>query len=166
MRRVLLAVAIVLAILPADACAELTGPMPELGVAEGVRLHSVVDGDTIRITLDGELRRVRLIGVDAPELGRNGASDECYAQEATVLLESLLAGDGLELRADSSQGDADRYGRLLRHVFVGDSSAAVGLLAAGAAREYTYDEPYAGYEAHRAAEAAAIEARAGLWGAC
>ncbi len=139
---------------------------PAPAAAEAVELLSVIDGDTIAIQRDGQRERVRIIGIDTPELGRDGASDECYAQEATTLLERIVAGGEIEMRADESQGDTDRYGRLLRHLYIDDISVAVQLIAAGAGYEYTYDKPYLGQDEHRAAEAAAIAADAGLWGAC
>ncbi len=52
---------------------------------ELVRIYRVVDGDTIYVepeAIGGTEGAVRIIGVDTPEIGRNGAEDECYAPEA------------------------------------------------------------------------------------
>lgn len=145
-----------------------------------VQLDRVIDGDTfvMRSEVIGivsgpwvlreydESQRVRIIGIDTPELGRNGNPDECYAQEATATLTAALSAGPIELVSDPSQGDTDKYGRLLRHVTVNGQSIAVTMLAAGMGHEYTYDTPYAGLADHQAAEAAARDSGTGLWSAC
>lgn len=78
----------------------------------------------------------------------------------------MVYGQAVELRADPTQDDTDRYGRLLRHVYIDGQSAAVVLLEAGAAHEYTYDAPYIGQAEHRDAERAAQADALGMWGSC
>jgi len=127
---------------------------------------AVVDGDTIDVDTGAGAQRVRIIGIDTPEIGRNGAVDECYAQEAREYVNDALYGRVVELYSDLTQDDADRYGRLLRHVIVDDRSIAEEAIAAGMGYEYTYDAPYGGQDAHKAAQNAAAAAGAGLWSAC
>nr|WP_249291229.1 thermonuclease family protein [Leucobacter manosquensis] len=110
--------------------------------------------------------RVRLIGLDTPEINRDGGQDDCYAQEARDELNTMVYGKAVELRADPTQDDTDRYGRLLRHVYIDGQSAAVVLLEAGAAHEYTYDAPYIGQTERRDAERAAQADELGMWGSC
>lgn len=77
----------------------------------------VIDGDTI-VLKTGE--KVRYIGVDAPELNKDGAADdECLAWVARIRNTQLLAGGELKLVKDLS-ADKDKYGRLLRYVYSGD----------------------------------------------
>jgi len=147
------------AILPAE-------PGPEYGESAAAVLERVVDGDTIVISEDGASPRVRIIGIDTPELGRGAAADECYAQEATVALTAALGAGPLELVSDPSQGDTDKYGRLLRHVYVNGQSVAAKMLAEGMGHEYTYSAPYAGQAEHLAAQSAAQANGVGLWSAC
>ena len=47
-----------------------------------VSVDEVVDGDTIRVTSGRGVERVRLIGIDAPEVDHDGDWDECWAEEA------------------------------------------------------------------------------------
>ena len=70
-----------------------TGPDPSAGQATQVRVTAVVDGDTLRVEdLGGrELGRVRLLGIDAPEVAHPPAPEECYADQATDLLEELAS---------------------------------------------------------------------------
>lgn len=139
----------------------------ESGSSSEQQVVAVVDGDTIK-TIDGTgtENRVRIIGIDTPEIGRGGAADECYAQEARTVLASFVDGQTVELVTDPSQGDVDKYGRLLRHVHTDAGNIAQLLLEQGAAHEYTYDDPYLGQTEFRAAEAAARDAGNGLWGSC
>lgn len=145
---------------------------PAAGTGAGSRSESaevvaVVDGDTIDVALPGGKERVRIIGIDTPEIARDtGQTDDCYAQEARTFLDKLLYGRTVELRTDPSQQDVDKYGRLLRHVDVDGQDAALAALSAGVGVEYTYAAPYAGQGDYRAAEAAARNEQLGLWGAC
>lgn len=128
---------------------------------------AVVDGDTIDVELPDGKERVRIIGVDTPEIAREASeTDDCYAQDARTFLDELLYGRTVELRTDPSQQDIDKYGRLLRHVYVDGQDAALAALSAGVGVEYTYAAPYAGQADYRAAEAAARDEQLGLWGAC
>lgn len=162
-------------LLVATVVSALTGCTPQspdqtqtnVSASEAAEVVAVVDGDTIDVsTAAGATARVRLIGIDTPEIGREGESGECYANDARGFLDSLLYGRTVELQSDSTQDDADRYGRLLRHIVIDGHSAAVLALEAGAAYEYTFDEPYTGQSEHRDAEQAAAAAKTGLWAVC
>ena len=138
-------------------------PAPSGSAVAGdpVPVVSVPDGDTIVVRVGEGTARVRVLGIDTPEIGRK----ECYAVEAAREARALVQGRTVLLTADPTQDDRDRYGRLLRHVALADGrSMAEVLIAGGYGSEYTYDRPYAGRAAHRAAQAAAREARLGIWG--
>ena len=141
-----------------------TSPTPSAAAATPApALHPVagiIDGDTIAVRIDGERVRVRIIGIDTPERG------ECGYQEAASALQSLAQSSEVRLEADPAQDDADRHGRLLRHVYTTDGiSVAEELIALGLGRELTYDGPYANRETHLAAEAKAAGDALGIWGA-
>lgn len=158
------AIAVGLAVL--TGCAPVAADQAAAPDVETAEVIAVVDGDTIDIATDAGTARVRLIGIDTPEIGREGDPGECYAEEARDFLDGLVYGHTVELRSDPSQADADRYGRLLRHVLIDGQSAAVLALEAGAGYEYTYEVSYAGQTEHRDAEQAAAGQAAGLWSAC
>jgi micrococcal nuclease len=127
-----------------------------------VDVAGVVDGDTIRIRFGGVTERVRLIGIDTPELN----PPECYGQKAASAMQSLVQGKQVVTAADPSQADRDQYGRLLRHVYLIDGkSVALALIGDGFGKEYTHDKPYAGQSAYRTAQEGAQAAGRGLWGA-
>lgn len=139
----------------------------QLTITEEGTVTAVVDGDTIDVTTpDGDKLRVRLIGIDAPEIGRDGAASDCYAEEARAFVDELLYGHEVMLMTDDTQGDVDKYGRLLRYVIIDEHLAEDIIIGAGYAREYTYDKPYVHRDSHVAGETAAQIAEAGLWGHC
>lgn len=122
---------------------------------------SVADGDTITVAVAGTDERVRLIGIDAPEIS---GPVECFGPEAAVFAHSLLTGTSVELVADPTQDDRDRNGRLLRYVALPEGTdVSATLVAGGYAFEYTYDKPYARQNHYRDQEAAARAQTIGLW---
>ena len=97
-----------------------------------VTITKVYDGDTITLST-GE--RVRLLQIDTPEL----SPAECYAEEARSALVGLLNSPGqLTLKTDPKLDKVDRYGRLLRYVFIGKTNINLKLVEIGAAAPYFY----------------------------
>lgn len=166
--RVLIAAALAIATTTLSGCdlEQLMDASPAERDEGTASVIAVVDGDTIDVVTGAGEERVRIIGIDTPEIGRHGEPSECYAEEARAFVDELLYGHDVELHADDTQADVDAYGRLLRHVFIDGRSAAEETLAAGAGYEYTYDAAYDGQSEHRAAESAAQAGSRGLWGAC
>lgn len=139
-------------------------PTPATSTAATV--VAVVDGDTIDVQTSTGKERVRLIGINTPEISRDGGTDDCYAQEARTYLDHLVYRHDVELVSDPTQADTDRYGRLLRYVLVDGQSPAQLAIEAGAGTEYTYDRPYEHRSDYLAAQDRAKGAGAGLWSAC
>ena len=76
----------------------------------------------------------------------------------------MLAGQIVRLEPDPSQGDQDRYGRLLRYVWLPDGRLVnLELIRQGYAFEYTYDRPYKYQALFQAAEREARAQQRGLW---
>jgi micrococcal nuclease len=137
--------------------------------AETATVVRVVDGDTLVVDRGKGNERVRLVGVDTPETVKPNAPVECYGPEASAYVTDLLSGQTVRLDPDPSQGDTDRYGRLLRYVWVptdaGGWSSVEALLLSGG-----FAEPYRDAHSRKAAfDALAAQAQGGgqgLWGAC
>ncbi|HEY8169800.1 MAG TPA: thermonuclease family protein [Candidatus Limnocylindria bacterium] len=92
----------------------LAGGLPgPTGPTEVATVASVTDGDTIRVELDGENVPVRYIGIDTPEV-RDPI--EPFGAEATDANARLVTGREVVLERDVSE--VDRFGRLLRHVWI------------------------------------------------
>lgn len=83
---------------------------------EVATVERVVDGDTIEVKIDGEKFKVRLIGVDTPETKHPRKPVEPYGKEASEYTKKKLEGKKVYLEKDVS--DKDRYGRLLRYVWL------------------------------------------------
>ncbi|MCX2727828.1 thermonuclease family protein [Thermomicrobium sp. 4228-Ro] len=143
-----------------------TAPAP---FTEPATVRTVIDGDTLTVvTLRGEAV-VRLIGIDAPERGSDGHPPECYNEEATRLL-AELAPPGTVVLLERDVSETDRYGRLLRYVWIDRNGQRLLLneelvrRGAAVAREYPPDTRYAARLA--AAQQVAQATRAGLWSHC
>ncbi|USQ76031.1 thermonuclease family protein [Ornithinimicrobium cryptoxanthini] len=128
---------------------------------------SVYDGDTIAVSIDGTRERVRIIGIDAPELARNGQPAGCFAQESASEMQSLVQSQRVHLIADPTQADRDRYDRLLRHVVrEGGGHVALTMVQGGYAEEEQFAAPYQYQSDLVAAERDARAEGLGLWSAC
>lgn len=121
--------------------------------AEGVAVVRVIDGDTIVIQGD---ERVRYIGIDAPE------QDEPLGREATELNRKLVQGKRVRLERDVT--DRDRYGRLLRYVYVDGTFVEAELVRQGLARVRAYPPDTRHHQELSALEQEARQAGRGVWG--
>lgn len=83
----------------------------------------VSDGDTFRARLDGRDERVRLIGVNCPEIAHSdlGIREEPYGREAKAYTERILTGRMVWLEFDVQE--RDKYGRLLAYVWLAQPSS-------------------------------------------
>lgn len=128
----------------------------------------IVDGDTIDVDVDGTVQRVRYIGMDTPETKHPDMAVECFGPEASAKNEELVAGKTVYLEKDVSE--TDRYGRLLRYVWIGHPGALVmvneELVRQGYASVATFP-PDVKYQARfLAAQEDARSNGRGLWSKC
>ena len=140
-----------------------TGSHDGLGQAKVVR---VVDGDTIRVSLDGRVERVRYIGIDTPESVKPGTPVQCYAKRASAANAALVAGRSVRLVGDVEQ--RDRYGRLLAYVYRAADGLFVNLELAkqGFAAPLTIPPNVAHAAEFAKLARGARDAGRGLWKAC
>ena len=126
---------------------------------------SVVDGDTLVVRLPGGKRdRIRVLGIDAPEMRPR----ERCAVQATAAARRLAQGKTVALVGDRTQATRDRYRRLLAYVTLpGGSDLGRHLVATGYAKVYVLGgRPFLRVGTYRAVERAARVKRFGLWGNC
>lgn len=124
----------------------------------------VIDGDTIVIVINGVSEKIRLIGVDTPETVDPRKQVECFGKEASELTKTLLLDTPVILEADPTQGDRDKYGRLLRYVFLEDGTLInEKIISLGYGHEYTYRTPYKYQDEFKDVERSARETQKGLW---
>ena len=130
---------------------------------EQAQLISVIDGDTIIVTLPGSSRHlhVRYVGLDTPE---TYPEMEPYGKEAADLNSSLLKGaETVYLFKDVS--DTDKYGRLLRYVVANDHFINYELVKNGFANVYSYPPDVSCLDSFLRTQRQAREAKTGLWSA-
>lgn len=131
---------------------------PVLAVVDRqVKMVRVIDGDTIVVQIRGVEEKVRLIGIDTPERGKP------YYSEATEKTRELLGAGELRLAKDVRE--RDKYGRLLRYVYVGEVFINAELVRQGYAMPLTYPPDVAHAEEFRALAEDARNNERGLWGA-
>lgn len=136
-------------------------------VKEQAEVLRVIDGDTIEVSLNNKKETVRLIGIDAPEIKDPRKSVECFGKEALDKAREILDGKTIILESDPTQGERDKYGRLLRYVFVDDLNFNKLMISEGFAHEYTYQSnPYKYQLEFIQAAKEARESNRGLWDEC
>ncbi|SDU03239.1 nuclease homologue [Pseudomonas mediterranea] len=129
--------------------------------ATEVTVRRVVDGDTLRLA-DG--RSVRLIGLNTPELGRQGRSDEPFAVAARRRLEALVAASDGRVGLVPGRESKDRYGRTLAHAYgVDGRNLEAQMLAEGLGFQVAVAPNVGLADCQQSAERQARKAHLGLW---
>lgn len=125
----------------------------------------VTDGDTIHINYNGKDEKVRFIGLDTPETKDPRKPIQCFGREATAKMTELAENKNIRLEFDKTQGERDKYGRLLAFVYNEDSkNLAYEMIRQGYGNEYTYNSnPYKYQNEFKEAARKAREENKGLW---
>jgi len=123
----------------------------------------VVDGDTIDVRKkSGKTIRVRLLGIDTPEVY---GGVECGGRAASALMKQLATGR-VGLKTDPRQPRYDRYGRLLAYVRKGGVDLNRRMVWAGRAKVYVVGQRFSRYSSYKRAEKNARRDNRGSWGTC
>ena len=131
--------------------------------SQTARVVTVNDGDTITVKLDGHTEKVRLVGIDSPELHDDRPDYHSAAYAAKSYARSLMAGETVTLDLEPRQGDRDRYGRLLRYVILSDgTNVNEAMVREGHAHVYTRFK-FTLKAQFQLAEAEAKRGRLGVW---
>ncbi len=143
-----------------------TAPTTTRKAGNLVDVVSVTDGDTIKVRIDSTDYTIRLIGIDTPETRDPRKPVQCFGREASNKMKELVENKQVILESDATQGDTDKYGRLLRFVFLSDgTNVNLTMIAQGFAHEYTYNLPYKYQSEFKQAESDARNGGKGLWSA-
>ncbi|MFO7769591.1 MAG: thermonuclease family protein [bacterium] len=132
-----------------------------LAACSTVEVVDVVDGDTIKVRLGGEVETVRYIGMDTPETVHPTRGVEPYGKEACEQNRRLVEGERVRLEFDVEK--RDRYGRLLAYVFVDTLFVNAELLRRGYAQLMTVPPNVKYVDLFRRLQTEAREADRGLW---
>ena len=132
-----------------------------------IRVNHVVDGDTFYGTGDNGEEKVRVIGINAPELGYNGDASECYADEAQAQARILINGRLVWLTFDGQCEDV--YDRTLAYVHFDQGDQGFFervMLQGGFVKAFPFDDTDAFETVFAEDEGQAENASVGGWGAC
>jgi micrococcal nuclease len=144
--------------------ASLFGSLPGCGRAPAgpprqAKVTRVIDGDTA--VLAGGAR-VRFLGIDAPEMERDGRPADPLAQESKNFVAGLIQGKPVRLEYDRER--YDRYGRLLAYLFLPDGAMVnAAVVRRGLARVYTQAPNLRYQDDLNAVQREAMAAGRGLW---
>lgn len=137
-------------------------------VLEKTKVIRVIDGDTIEIE---NKQKVRYIGINTPELKNKKKSIDCFGNEAYLKNKQLVEGKEVFLEKDISQ--VDKYGRLLRYVYLTDKPSTneadfvnLYLLANGYASIMTIPPDVKYVDLFKKAQENARVKNLGLWNQC
>jgi len=155
---------------PADQAPSVT----QTGAVEAnAVVEHIVDGDTIDVLVDGRAERVRLTGIDTPEVAHDAFGDrpandaECFGDQATAFITSLLPA-GTPVRLERDIVGRDDYGRVLAYVYRADDGIFVNyeIVRQGYAQPLTIppNVTFADLMVDAARDAEADDV--GLWSAC
>lgn len=134
--------------------------VPGAARAETGQVIRVIDGDTVDVLAGTETMRVRLVGVDTPEMG------DCGSDDATTHTARLVEGQRVQLwRGGGETPDVDKYGRALRHITTSNTWLNAELVAEGHARAVEY-QPHPNAGRFAALEREAQRTNTGIWGDC
>lgn len=155
---------------PFQTVAENSTALAEVDVRhmEKAIVERVVDGDTIKLE-SGET--VRYIGIDTPETKHPSKPVQCFGKEASKRNTELV--EGKEILMEKDVSNTDRYGRILRYIYLPNPEATDEALFVN---EYLVEQGYAHLLTYppdikydnllREAETQARENNRGLWGEC
>ena len=139
----------------------LTPSVSPIPAKQLYKVTRVIDGDTIEI--EGG-QKVRYIGMNTPETVDPRKPVKCFGQEAKVKNKELVEGKNVRLEKDVSE--TDKYGRLLRYVYVGDIFVNLELVKQGFAQIMTYPPDISHAQDFITAQREARQNNLGLWNKC
>lgn len=125
-----------------------------------------VDGDTIIVDMNGTDETLRFIGVDTPETHDPRKAVQCFGVAAAAFTKNLIGSSDVRLEADPLNTNRDRYGRLLRYIYLPD-----GRLVNAEIIKQGYGFAYTGFPFSKSDEFVnyqkiARENNLGLWNSC
>jgi len=154
--------------LPASPSVETTVLGSTTSANPSSQLYQVVkvtDGDTLKLSINGRNETIRLVGINTPETVDPRRSVECFGQQASQYMKSLVSGKMLRLENDETQSNRDRYQRWLRFVFLPDGTdVGLRLIEEGYAHEALYSiKPHKYHTLYLEAQREAQTEGRGLW---
>lgn len=129
-----------------------------------VTLAGCIDGDTAKFNIKGEVKTVRFLSINAPEIAHDDKEAEPYGESASnYTCDVLKKAKSIKLQYDPKSDEVDKYGRVLAWVFVDDKLFQEMIVSDGLAEvKYVYDD-YLYAADLQALEIDAQERKVGMW---
>ena len=148
-------------------CCLLTGrafatiACPPSKLHETAQLAYVHDGDTLKLK-DG--RKIRLLGIDTPEVARNNRPAQNFAYQARDALRALIKTSNNKIGLSFGFERKDKYRRTLAHLYLANgTNIQAQLIQQGLATAYVTPPNDRMADCYRQAEAVAINKKLGIW---
>jgi len=130
------------------------------GTGKALRVEKIYDGDTIAVIVNGQFEKIRLIGIDAPEIGQTP-----WGKRAKTCIESLMAAAASRISLEYDVVKRDKYGRILAYLWTSDGKMInEEMLLKGYAVLFTIPPNVKYVERFRAAQKEAQQHKTGIWG--
>jgi len=140
-----------------------SNPQDSDAIIKTVPVTKIIDGDTIKVTLNDREETVRFLLVDTPETHHPTLGVQPYGLKAAAYTKKLLEGRNVQLELAKNDG-RDKYGRVLAYLFINGKSVEQLLLENGLARvAYIYPPNTKYLNAYRQAEKKAQENKLNIW---
>lgn len=129
-----------------------------------VEIFKCVDGDTARFVMNKKEIKVRFLGIDSPEIEKDGVPAEEYGEEAkNYTCRKLKQANKIELVYEDNSDKTDKYDRVLAYVFVDDKLLEELIVKNGYAKVKYINKNYKYYDTLISAENYAIEKKKGMY---
>lgn len=130
------------------------------GAGNTVRAEKIYDGDTIGAFINGHFEKIRLIGIDAPEMDQRP-----WGRKSKECLISLISATDSRIALEYDIEQRDKYGRILAYIWTQDGKMInEEMMKKGCAVLFTFPPNVRYAELFRAAQKKAQGHKAGIWG--
>jgi micrococcal nuclease len=148
--------------------------MPEKNTDENIsdenvyKIARVIDGDTYEILINGKKEKIRVLGIDTPEKKGGFRPEGCFGNDASIYAKTQLREKDVALlnpkakKNDEDNENRDKYGRLLRYVFVEGRDFGAHLITEGYASSYK-KFPHERLQYYNQLEKTAQQQQKGMW---
>lgn len=131
--------------------------------AEEISFSKCIDGDTVDLKIDGEIKKIRFLAVDTPETKHPTKGTQPYGKEASNFTCSTLK-KASEIKLEYEDEKTDKYDRVLAWVFVDGELLQANLIKKGYAKvAYLYGD-YKYTDELKKLESKAKKEKVGIWG--
>ncbi|MBM7651259.1 thermonuclease family protein [Neobacillus cucumis] len=128
-----------------------------------ISLVDTIDGDTIKVKVNGKRETVRYLLIDTPDSKKPDMCVQPYAREAYVRNNELVKSGSLTMEREQ-ENLRDSHGRLLAYVYVDGKSVQETMLMEGFARVgYILKPPYKYLDLYRDDESLARRNKLNIW---